>query len=218
MLGVQIIYATLFVRLLRVARIFFKYTPIGKAWSDKFLALYITAATLVSLSLLVIWVAVDDFSVGERKEFLPNASPPHSTNHLSCAAKKDHVFYTLLWVYTGIIMLLVLFLAVKTRKISIDIYKDTKSVNTFIFCSVGVCALFVPLSHITASFTGTTALICSYLFQVASVIVVAVACISLLFLPKIYLSLFTVSRPHSKALSTSGVVIKTKSSDLEVWL
>lgn len=209
-LGVQIIFATLFVRLLRVARIFFKYTPIGKAWSDKFLALYIAAKTLVAFSLLVVWVAIDDFSAEERKDFLPNNSPPHFTSHLSCAAEKQPVFLTLVWIYTGIIMVLVLFLAIKTRKISIDIFKDTKSVNAFIFCSVGVFALFIPLSYITASFTGTTALIFSYLFQVTSVIVVAMACISLLFLPKIYLSLFTVSKPHSKSVGTSGVVVTNR--------
>lgn len=214
-LGVQLIFVTLFVRLLRVARIFFKYDPIGVAWSDKVLALYIGATVMVTLFLLVIWIAIGDFSSGRRESFIPSADPPHFAVHLSCSANKQPVFLSLVWGYTGIFMLLVMILAIKTRKVSIDIFKDTKSVNIFVFCSVGIFALFVPLSYITSTFTGKGNQILSYLFQVASVIVVAMACVSLLFIPKIYLALFAASRPHSKSVGNraSTGILPPKSSD-----
>jgi hypothetical protein len=199
-LGVQLIFATLFVRLLRVSRIFFNLDPIGKAWSDKYLALYISAIVLVSLFLSVLWLSIGNFQVGMREEFISGADPPYFSVHLTCDAEYTPVFLSLIWGYAGLLMLLVVILAIKTRKVTIDIFKDTKSVNAFVFCSVGIFALFVPIAIITASFTSLAAMILSYLFQVASVIVVAMACISFLFLPKIYSAVF--ATPASRSAST----------------
>ena len=203
-LGIQVIFATLFVRLLRVFRIFFNLDPVGTAWSDKYLALYVAAIVVVTLFLSVLWLGIGEFDVGRREEFIADATPPHITVYLSCDAQHQSAFLSLIWGYAGLLMILVIILAIKTRKVSIDIFKDTKSVNAFVFCSVGIYALFVPLSYITASFTSMAAMILSYLFQVASVIVVAVACFSLLFLPKIYLALFGTSKARSKSASSFG--------------
>lgn len=198
--GVQLIFASLCVRLLRVSRIFFNYNPIGVAWSDKVLALYIGAIVLVTVSFMVIWLAIGEFSVGESVDFIPDSDPPHYEVELSCNAMRQSLFLSLVLGYTGLFMVLVMILAIKTRKVSIDVFKDTKSVSIFVFCSVGILALFVPLSYITENLTGKTALILSYLFRVTSVIVVAVSCVCLLFVPKIYLALFPSSRPRSKSV------------------
>lgn len=205
-LGVQVIFATLFVRLLRVFRIFFNLDPIGTAWSDKYLALYVTIIVLVTLFLSLLWLGIEDFDAGEREEFIADSSPPYFAVYLSCDAQYQSIFLSLIWGYTALVMILVIILAIKTRKVSIDIFKDTKSVNAFVFCSVGIFALFTPLSYITASFTSMAAMILSYLFQVVSIIIVSVACICLLFLPKIYLALFGPgpSKPRSKSVSSAG--------------
>ena len=198
--GVQLIFASLCVRLLRVSRIFFKYTPIGVGWSDKVLALYIGAIVLVTVFCMIVWLAIGEFSVGESVDFIPNGDPPHFEVELSCKAMRQPLFLSLVLGYTGLFMVLVLILAIKTRKVSIDVFKDTKSVNIFVFCSVGILALFVPLSYITETLTGKITLILSYLFRVTSGLVVAISCVSLLFIPKIYLALFPSSRPRSKSV------------------
>lgn len=211
-LGVQIIFATLFVRLLRVARIFFKYNPIGVAWTDKALTVYISVIVLITVILFVIWFSLGGFTVEEMVDFVPRSDPPRYTLQLSCSAHKKPLFLALVWGYSAIFMLLVLILAVKTRKVSIDIFKDTKTVNAFIFCSVGILSLFVPLSYITTTLTGTAAQILSYIFQVSSVIVVAVACVILLFVPKIYLVLFGSSSATPSLKTTPISVILGNSS------
>lgn len=198
--GVQLIFASLCVRLLRVSRIFFNYNPMGVGWSDKVLALYIGTIVLVTVFLMVVWLAIGEFSVGKSVDFIPDDDPPHYEVELSCNAMIQPLFLSLVLGYTGLFMVLVMILAIKTRKVSIDVFKDTKSVNIFVFCSVGILALFVPLSYITEYLNGRIALILSYLFRVTSVIVVAVLCVCLLFIPKIYLALFPSSRPRSKSV------------------
>ena len=203
--GVQLIFATLFVRLLRVCRIFFNYEPVGVAWSDKYLTLYIGVVLLLTIFLLVLWMALGEFKVDPRETFVPYASPPHFTTELRCTARYQSVFLSILFSYMGILMILVIILAIKTRKVSIDVFKDTKSVNIFVFCSVGIFALFVPLSFITEGLGGSTALTLSYVFHVASLIVVATACIVLLFIPKLVMARFpsTSQRYMSKNRSSS---------------
>lgn len=200
LVGVQLIFATLFIRLLRVSRIFFNYDPVGVAWSDKVLTLYIGAILSVTVILLVMWMAVGDFSVDIKRSFIPNGSPPHFNIEQSCMARHESLFLSLLFSYTGVLMLLVIVLAIKTRKVTIDVFKDTRSVNVYVFCSVGILALFVPLSFITETLPGITALVLSFVFQVATLIVVPTVCICLLFIPKLYMARFPSSSLRSKSV------------------
>ncbi len=206
-LGMQLIFATLCIRLLRVSRIFFNFDPVGETWSDKYLAVYIGITAIITVFLLIIWLAVGDFAAGEDIRFLPSANPPHYTVTLSCSAKHRPVFLALTFGYIVIYMAIAVVLAIRTRKVRIDVFRDTKSVNVFIFCSTGILSLCIPLSFITASLEGVTNMIISYLFLVTSLIAVAVACICLLFLPKIHLARTAPTRPRSKstgAMSSRG--------------
>ena len=199
--GVQLIFATLFIRLLRVSRIFFNYEPVGASWSDQALCLYIGIMLLFTVLLMVLWLAIGNFNAEERVVFLSERSLPHFEIELRCVAKNQSVFLALLFSYTGLVMLMVTVLAIKTRKVTIDIFKDTKSVSVFVFCSVGILALFVPLSFITVNSPGTVALILSYVFHAFALLVVATACLCLLFIPKIYMALFPSEEPRSKSMT-----------------
>ena len=202
-IGIQLIFATLFVRLLRVFRIFFWYKPIGVLWSDKVLILFIFAIVSVSIFLLILWSIVDGLSIDEKVDFVADGNPPHYTVDLRCVAEKDPVFVSLVFGYAMVFMVLVLILAIKTRKVTIDSFKDTKSVNMFIFCSIIVLSLFIPLSFITAESDGVSGLTISYTFHVVPLMTVAIACISLLFIPKIYFACFMKkSRNDSTTLNT----------------
>lgn len=200
LVGVQLIFATLFIRLLRVSRIFFNYEPVGVAWSDKVLTLYIGIILSVTVILLIAWMAAGDFRAMMRSTFVTYTSPPQFDIELSCISNHQPLFLSLLFGYSGMLMLLVMILAIKTRKVSIDIFKDTKSVNIFVFCSVGILGLFIPLSFITETLPGTAALILSFLFHVAPLVVVATVCVFLLFIPKLYRSRFPSSNPNTKSI------------------
>ena len=202
-LGVQLIFATLCIRLFRVSRIFFNLDPVGTAWSDRYLALYIGITVIITVILLVFWIAFGDFSVGEEETFMPDAKPPVYSISLSCNAEHSPIFLTLIFGYIVIFMAIVVILAIKTRKVRIDVFRDTKSVSAFVFCSVGILSLFIPLSFITASISGLTYLILSYLFKVTSLLAVAVACICFLYIPKIFVARTYVNRPRSKSRSST---------------
>ena len=199
LLGVQLIFATLCIRLTRVSRIFFNFNPVGEGWSDRYLAMYIGITSLITVFLLIVWLSLDDFSTREDIVFLPDASPPHYTITLHCDAERSPIFLSLIFGYIGIFVVIAMILAVKTRKVRIDVFRDTKSVNIFIFCSAGILSLLIPLSFITASIEGFTYMILSYLFQVTSLIGVAIACLCSLFIPKIHLARTISTRPRSKS-------------------
>ncbi len=203
--GMQFIFVTLSVRLLRVLRLFFNVKRIGAAWSDKALILYICAIVSVSIVMLTIWSILNDMTVGRREQFIYDGNPPHFIVELSCNAENDAIFLSLLLGYTGLFMAPLLILAIKTRKVHIDSFKDTRSVNAFVFCSVGILALFIPLSYIFAETNGIVAIALSYSFRVASLLMVAITCISLLFIPKIYTAKFGKIKSSRPRLSSTGV-------------
>lgn len=198
-LGVQLIFATLCIRLLRVSRIFFNFDPVGQAWSDRYLAGYVGISALITVFLVIIWLSLDDFTTREDMVFLPDASPPHYSVTISCSAERMPIFISLIFGYIAIFVVVAIVLAIKTRKVHIDVFRDTKSVNGFIFCSAGILSLLVTLSFITANIKGLTYMIISYLFLVTSLMGVAVACLCFLFIPKIHLARTLPTRPRTKS-------------------
>lgn len=185
-IGIQLIFGTLFFRLVRVARIFFDIRNVDKYWSDKWLTFYVFGTILLPMLLLLLWTLLTDLGISESETFVHNGDPPYFSIEIKCIAEENGLFPGLIYAYVIIFMLLVMIFAIKTRKVTIESFKDTRSVNSFVFCSVITLALFLPLSFIFGTSTGVQDLTLSYLFKVGSISVVVCACLCLLFVPKIY--------------------------------
>ena len=126
----SLIAATVLVKLVRVYRIFNRFTvrPLGKKSSDICLATYVLLIQSPMILILVIWATADPF----RIQFPPS-------RQVGFKKKQCTSDYLVLWLSLLVLYMLILFfmltlVAIKSRKIREKNFKDTKKVNVLIFC------------------------------------------------------------------------------------
>ena len=126
----SLIAATVLVKLVRVYRIFNRFTvrPLGKKSSDICLAAYVLLIQSPVILILVIWAVADPF----RIQFPPS-------RQVGFKKKQCTSDYLVLWLSLLVLYMLILFfiltlVAIKSRKIRERNFKDTKKVNVLIFC------------------------------------------------------------------------------------
>ena len=202
-IGIQLIFATLFMRLLRVYRIFFHYQKVGKFWSDGGLLVFIALLSSVSISLLILWTGIDALKTVEDQVFQSTGNRPHFDVYLNCRSNYLGVWLSLILGYTGLIMFAVIALAIMTRKIKIESFRDTKEVNAFVFTTVFLIVAFIPLSIFLQ---GTTdgALYSAFILKEFCLILVPIACKVFVFAPKIYYVHFDDPTRRKSSFATSG--------------
>ena len=206
--GVILIAVSLFYRLLRIAKVFSSYHPTGKLWSDKYMMVYILTSSCSILLILLIWVAVDPMRYVVQVKFQSSAVPPFYEEFGSCASEYEVVWGSISYGWVALLLVLLILLAIKTRKIKRKNFKDTKKVNIFVFCIGIIFALFVPLAFIFQLIElRLLAYFCASLADFTTVL----SCQLLLFLPK-YIPLLLLGRrkPHN---INSGLKLAFKGFD-----
>ena len=181
-IGLDLILATLFLRLLRIYHIFKLTSTIKKYWSDEYLFMGSLAICLGKVILHVIWSATDLIHLETQREYESTAIPPYYRALLYCYSKSLGVWILLTLLYSGVLLLLVLFLAIQTRHIDKDGFKDTKKVNLFLFLLVIIFTITIPLSHIFNSIGLTVGVDVSTWIAYFSVAMICQIC---LFVPKL---------------------------------
>ena len=144
-MGINLIFSTLLLRMLRIYRIFSYFGKTGKIWSDKVLMLLVLLIVGGDVVLLLIWFNVDPFTVRDYVIYRSNSRPPHYEISQYCTSSNIAVWFALIFGKVGILFTIVLFLAVKTRKIQRENFKDTKKVNIYIFVTVLIVAMLIPV-------------------------------------------------------------------------
>lgn len=132
---VPMIVATLLIKLIRIHYIFNKFAttgpaPVGKQWSDMFLALLVLVTISPNILILIIWTASDAYTIK-----LHYSMQTQEYIEVDKQCDSDHL---LIWIACWIVYLMFLLIALvvvafKTRKVRLRHYKDTKKVNAFIF-------------------------------------------------------------------------------------
>ena len=143
--GINLIFSTLLLRMLRIYRIFSYFGKTGKLWSDKVLVIIVLIIVGTDLLLILIWFFADPFTVKNSISYKPNAYPPYYEIRQFCSSKEIGVWFSLTFGKVAILFAIVLFLAIKTRKIQRANFKDTKKVNIYIFITVLIVAILIPL-------------------------------------------------------------------------
>ena len=144
-MGINLIFSTLLLRMLRIYRIFSYFGKTGKIWSDKVLVVIVLLIVGGDVALLLIWFNVDPFTVNSITVYIPSGYPPHYEISLYCTSGNIAVWFALIFGKVGILFAIVLFLAIKTRKIQRENFKDTKKVNIYIFITVLIIAMLIPV-------------------------------------------------------------------------
>ena len=145
-LGINFVYGTVLVGMLRVYRIFGYNGRMGKKrWSDWSLCIVVLIIVGSVGILLLVWSLVDVFTIREVDVDTDQAgTQPYIEVMLFCYSDYLEVWFTLSFSEVGILILVVAFLAFKTRKIRLKQFKDTKKVNVYIFMTILLICLAIP--------------------------------------------------------------------------
>ena len=187
--GLQLIYSALLMRLLRIYRIFFHiFTKPGKIWSDQAMFALSFVPVLVTILLMTIWTVVDPIVTGYTTPVFDMTSiPPRYTRNVFCETKKNNLIVWLsvvLYGVNGVTIFGVVVLATLTRNVHLDCFRDTKTVNAFVFSTASSLLIWLPY---TVMFTNTLFIPeASQVFNILPYLVVAILCIVFLFVPKIW--------------------------------
>ena len=135
-LGINFIFATLLVRILRVYRVFTYFGKLGRRWSDRVLCVIMLSIVGVEAVILLVWTAADAFTIEDVEIYQVSTAQPYYEVAQFCSSRSLRTWLTLVFSEIGVVMLFVALLAYKTRKIRRKHFKDTKKVNTYIFTSI----------------------------------------------------------------------------------
>ena len=189
-IGVQLIYSTLFMRLLRIYKIFLTSSNLrklhGKIWSDQGLAALSFIPVSVTIILLALWSALYPLSTAY---VIPSFQERSDTTHLVpvCSGSAASLVWLAVTYFgvNGIPIVAVAILATLTRKVEYDIFKDTKEVNSFVFATVVCLYIWSPYAVIFYNFIVFPQV--AFCLTVFPYLVIPFLCEAFLFIPKIWL-------------------------------
>ena len=186
-LGLNLIFATLLVRLVRIYHIFTHVKKTRKAWNDCHLFIAVLLIMLGNLLLLVLWAAMDAYHIESETFYIEAVADGHPYYLVQQYCYSSYVVIWLLLVcgYSVLLIVLVLIMAVKTRRIKRRDFKDTKKVSVYIFMTIVLICMVIPLWWISRWLSYTA----SGLFLCLGYALAASLCQILLFLPKVMMPL-----------------------------
>ena len=211
-IGLELIYSALFMRLLRIYRIFFfVFEKPGKLWSNQSMVAFTFIPVAGLILVMALWSAVDPiFTQYLPPDFEPTAQPPHYRVTVFCNVHSDQLVVWLsviLYGVNGVTVLAVAVLATLTRKVHLDCFKDTKQVNAFVFSTVICICIWLPYLLVFANFVPIPEV--AYVFSVFSFFVIPFLCKVFLFIPKIWAAKYEKRkrrRPVRKASDLSSYI------------
>lgn len=183
-IGVNLILATLLVRLARVYYLFTRMRILQKEkerelWTDRTLFCIVLLVVLGNVILLTIWAVLDDYHVVDDKAQASRAATP-STLHQYCQSRYLVLWLPLICLYSLVLVGIIIVLTTLTRKIKRRNFKDTKKVNAFIFIMFVTFSIMIPLwwvsRYVNYTLSGMMLCLCYG--------ITAILCQLLLFVPK----------------------------------
>ena len=199
--GLQLIYSALFMRLLRIYRIFFNiFSKPGKIWSDQAMFALSFVPVLINVLLMTIWTLVDPIVTRYTTPvFDMTSNPPQYTRDVFCETESGNLIVWLsviLYGVNGVTIFGVVVLATLTKRVHLDCFRDTKQVNAFVF-STAAC-LCIWLSYTVVLTNSIIIPAAAQVFNVTPYLVVSFLCTVFLFVPKIWSARHEIQRKQRK--------------------
>ena len=181
--GMSMILVTLFIRLLRVYRLFlFVFVRHGKHWKTLPLILIAVSISIFPNIILAVLIGLDpprrqiDTVYSDIKLLIIEEK------HIQVEAGNIYNYVILIGVYFALFLLLIVFLAVRTRKIKYENFKDTKKVNFFIAILITTSSFAYSTSSILFILLNEPA---ANVVTASSLLVIPIANQLIIFLPKV---------------------------------
>ena len=177
--SLPLILATLLVKMLRVFRIFTHFGKVGKTYSDAALLLYVLLLISPNIIILAIWSIIDPYS----PKSIVTEHMAYTEIEQRCYSKQLLLWFCILYLNIEGLALVIVIVALKTRKIRRENFKDTKKVNAFIFILL-IVIYVINVQWLILRSIGVKKGYSSIPLHVSHVIIV-VSCQGLLFVPKV---------------------------------
>lgn len=190
--GLSLIFATLLMRMLRISHIFRTYGKVGKFWKDKYMILAIFIITSGGIVILLVWTIVDKIRRTETLVYISDSDPPFFESRVVCSCMNLAVWLTAAFAYNGIIIVAVVLLAIKTRKIKLSNFKDTKVVNAYIFVTVLVVCTVMPMWFVIEREVDNY--VAGHVILGSGFTLIGGACLIFLFLQRVYVTIRNIKR------------------------
>ena len=188
--GVQLIYSTLFMRLLRIYKIFHSSSNLrklhGMIWSDQGLAALSFIPVSITIVILVLWSTLYPVSTGYVIYFQEMSNSAHLLRICSDSTAAFVWIAVIIYGVNGIPIIAVGILATLTRKVEINIFKDSKEVNMLVFLTVVCLCLWFLFSLMFNNYIPLPQAV--FCFRVFPNLVIPFLCKASLFIPKIWRS------------------------------
>ena len=186
-IGLNLIFSTLLIRLLRINRIFKAYNKTSKYWKNQYLILWVLVICFGGVIIDLLWTVFHAPKKTTSLEYHPKGMPPYFESTSICTSSNSEIWVFLSYLYSTIIMAIVVFLAFQTRKVKLTNFKDTKKINAYIFVTVLTLSVLFPLSHIyrTDYFYG-------HVFLFMTIILVGIYCQIFIFVPQVCVTLHNI--------------------------
>ena len=210
--GMSLIFVTIFIKLLRIRKIFknksLKY--LSCLWSNYSLTTIVLVITIIPNVFVVLWIAIDPLE--RQVNIIPITTSPllYMEKHYTCGVSNGTVldipllgWYGFLFGYLAFFLLVIVILAAQTGNIKHGNFKDTKKVNAFIFLFV---LTFSVTSLMLWMFTSIIYLRnIAHIVMIVGMLLMVLECQVMLFLPK----LVTFARNHKRRHYTITEGIKS---------
>lgn len=146
-IGLNLILTTLFVRLLRIYRLFQpnNLKKLSKIWRDKFLMLGALVLSSVSVIILSVWTIADRLEMQSNEIYIGDTFPPYFETSVTCLCQYWAMWLSLLYGYDTMLLFGIVFMAVKTKRIKLRNFKDTKKVIVFVYLLIATLAMVLAL-------------------------------------------------------------------------
>ena len=143
--GLNLIIATVLMKLARISIVFRHFHRSSKIWHDRYLVIVIiVVAYLVPLFVNVIFLSLTPLKQTSKENLLYNENPPIKVIAFLCTNEFYYLWEGLSMSYTIVLVAGLIVFSIKTRKIDRKDFKDTKKTIGFVFTMTLTASILLP--------------------------------------------------------------------------
>ena len=143
-IGTDIMFATVIAKTVRIYYIFRKFGKVHQICFDQGLFFLVLAIVFVKIIFLIFWTCLDVSLLIDTEQYVKQSIPPYFLVTQKCQNEYPEVWLTLQYTYSMVLAFFMVLLAVLTRKIKRDDFKDTKKINMLVGALVFDLCIFLP--------------------------------------------------------------------------
>ncbi len=176
-----LVSAITIVKIFRIYRIFHptKLSHGGKCLSDQLLMVIVMILQIPSFIIILLWNITDPYLSVKKEVYHTN----YIETKYNCDSKHLRTWTFLLLSYNILLGVVLIFVAIKTRKIRKKNFKDTKKVNVFVFLYILIVSLCLGL-FLVGRATNSPDFTLGVLHSCTSILIILT--VTLFFSPKLY--------------------------------